>query len=125
LWFIGLDVHRDFCEVAICLPGERARSVGGVPAEPEKLELFAESLDRQDRVVMESTGNVLAIARILDGYVAEVALANPMQVRAISHAKVKSDRFDARTHARSRSCSRPGYCQQSGSRTSGPDVCAG
>jgi transposase len=70
-----------------------------VPTEPEKLELFAESLDRQDRVVMESTGNALAIARILDGHVAEVALANPMQVRAISHAKVKSDRFDARTLA--------------------------
>ena len=30
---------------------------------------------------------------------AEVALANPLQVRAISHAKVKSDRFDARTLA--------------------------
>jgi transposase len=70
-----------------------------VPTEPEKLKLFAESLDRQDRVVMESTGNALAIARILDGHVAEVALANPMQVRAISHAKVKSDRFDARTLA--------------------------
>lgn len=97
--FIGLDVHRDFCEVAICLPGERARSAGRVPTEPEKLKLFAESLDRQDRVVMESTGNALAIARILDGHVAEVALANPMQVRAISHAKVKSDRFDARTLA--------------------------
>jgi transposase len=97
--FIGLDVHRDFCEVAICFPGERARSAGRVPTEPEKLKLFAESLDRQDRVVMESTGNALAIARILDGHVAEVALANPMQVRAISHAKVKSDRFDARTLA--------------------------
>jgi transposase len=97
--FIGLDVHRDFREVAVCLPGERARSAGRVPTEPEKLKLFAESLDQRDRVVMESTGNALAIARILDGHVAEVALANPMQVRAISHAKVKSDRFDARTLA--------------------------
>jgi transposase len=91
--FIGLDVHRDFCEVAICLPGERARSVGRVATDPEKLKLFEESLDRGDRVVMESTGNALAIARVLEGHVVEVALANPMQVRAISHAKVKSDRF--------------------------------
>jgi transposase len=97
--FIGLDVHRDFCEVAICLAGERARSAGRVSTEPEKLRLFAQSLDPRDRVVMESTGNALAIARILDGHVAEVTLANPMQVRAISHAKVKSDRFDARTLA--------------------------
>ena len=48
---------------------------------------------------MESTGNALAIARILEGHVAEVTLTNPMQVRAISHAKVKNDRFDARTLA--------------------------
>jgi transposase len=99
LRFIGLDVHRDFCEVAICLPGERARSAGRVATDPEKLKLFAESLDRGDRVVMESTGNALAIARVLEGNVAEVALANPMRVRAISHAKVKSDQFDARTLA--------------------------
>ena len=97
--FIGLDIHRDFCEVAICLPGERARSAGRIATEPEKLRLFAESLDRGDRVVMESTGNALAIARVLEGHVAEVALANPMQVRAISHAKVKNDRYDARTLA--------------------------
>jgi transposase len=97
--FIGLDVHRDFCEVAICLPGERARSAGRVATDPEKLKLFAESLDPGDRVVMESTSNALAIARVLEGHVAEVVLANPMQVRAISHAKVKNDRFDARTLA--------------------------
>jgi transposase len=97
--FIGLDVHRDFCEVAICLPGERARSAGRVATKPERLRLLAESLDPEDRVVMESTSSALAIARVLDGHVAEVRLANPMQVRAISHAKVKSDRFDARTLA--------------------------
>jgi transposase len=39
----------------------------------------------------------VAIARILEPHVAEVVLANPMQVRAICHAKVKNDRFDART----------------------------
>jgi transposase len=73
--------------------------VGRVATEPSKLKLLAESLDRGDRVVMESTGNALAIARLLEGHVAELALANPMQVRAISHAKVKNDRYDARTLA--------------------------
>jgi transposase len=41
----------------------------------------------------------LAIANVLRAHVAEVVLANPMQVRAISHAKVKNDRVDARTLA--------------------------
>ncbi len=30
---VGLDVHRDFCEVAVCEDGE-VRSAGRVPATP-------------------------------------------------------------------------------------------
>ena len=96
--FIALDVHRDFCEVAICERG-RARSVGRIDTTRDALELFASSLAADDRVVLESTGNALAIAGILRRHVANVVLANPMQVRAISHAKVKNDRVDARTLA--------------------------
>ena len=96
--YLGLDVHRDFCEVAICERG-RARSVGRIETTREALELFASSLGPDDHVVLESTGNALAIAGILRRHVSNVVLANPMQVRAISHAKVKNDRVDARTLA--------------------------
>jgi transposase len=96
--YLGLDVHRDFCEVAICERG-RARSVGRIDTTREALELFASSLAADDRVVLESTGNALAIAGVLRRHVANVVLANPTQVRAISHAKVKNDRVDARTLA--------------------------
>src|SRR4051794_436169 len=48
---IGLDVHRDFCEVAIA-DGGRARSAGRIATTPEQLELFAASLAPTDRVVM-------------------------------------------------------------------------
>src|ERR671910_479356 len=73
---IGLDVHRDFCQVAIADPGRRARSAGRIATTPEQLELFAQSLAPTDRVVMEATGNALAIARILEPHVAEVVLAH-------------------------------------------------
>ena len=62
---IGLDVHRDFCEVAICEQG-KARAAGRVQTTPEQLELFAQSLAATDEVVLEATGNALAIARILE-----------------------------------------------------------
>ena len=42
---IGLDVHRDFCEVAIAQDGE-VRSSGRVDTTPERLELFGSSLTR-------------------------------------------------------------------------------
>ena len=68
---IGLDAHRDFCEVAIA-DGGRARSAGRVGTTAEDLELFAASLASDDRVVLEATGNALAIARIIEPHVAEV-----------------------------------------------------
>ena len=95
---IGLDVHRDFCQVAIA-DGGRARSAGRIATSPEQLELFAQSLAPTDRVVLEATGNALAIARILEPHVAEVVLAHSKDVRAISHARVKTDKIDARVPA--------------------------
>jgi transposase len=96
--FIGLDVHRDFCEVAIS-EGGRARSAGRVAARPAELELFAQSLGSDDRVVLEVTGSGLAVVRILAAHVAEVVLAHPKKLRAICEAKVKTDKVDARTLA--------------------------
>ena len=61
--------------------------------------MFAQSLAPTDRVVMEATGNALAIARILEPHVAEVVLAHAKQVRAISHARVKTDKVDAKVLA--------------------------
>lgn len=96
--FIGLDVHKDFCEVAIS-DGGRARSAGQVKTTRAQLELFAQSLGQDDKVALEATGNTLAIARIIEPHVAEVVIANPRKLRAIYEAKVKNDRVDARTLA--------------------------
>ena len=38
---VGLDVHREFCEVAICEDG-RTRSAGRVPAKPDGIRLLGE-----------------------------------------------------------------------------------
>ena len=95
---IGLDVHRDFCQVAIA-DGGRARSAGRVKTSPAELELFAQSLAPTDRVVLEATGNAVAIARIIEPHVEAVVLAHAKHVRAISHAKIKTDKVDARVLA--------------------------
>jgi transposase len=97
--FIGLDVHKDFCEVAVvqgaaCFSGPRVHST------PEDLEVFGQSLGPDDHVVLEATGGALAIARILERHAGRVVMANPMAVRAIASAKAKTDRLDARTLAR-------------------------
>ena len=95
---IGLDVHRDFCEVAICEAG-RVRSAGRVQTTPERLEVFARSLGADDRVALEVTGAAWEIARILEPHVRRVVVVGPDDT-GIRQARAKTDRLDARTLAR-------------------------
>src|SRR4051794_8546988 len=97
--FIGLDVHRDFCEVAIAEAGA-VRPAGRVQTEPAALELFAQSLSGDDQVALEATGNALEIARIIEPHVGRVVLANPKAVKGITRAGAKTDKIDARTLAK-------------------------
>src|SRR6478735_12499391 len=95
---IGLDVHRDFCEVAIAEAGE-VRSAGRIAARPEAQKLFAQSLTTDDRVVLEVTGNAWEIARIIEPHVKRVIVVCPSDT-GIRQARAKTDRLDARTLAK-------------------------
>jgi transposase len=91
---IGLDVHRDFAQVAIWQDG-LVRQAGRIETTPEALRLFAGSLAPSDEVALEATGNTHAIVRLLEGHVARVVVSNPQKTRAIAEAKVKTDKVDA------------------------------
>ena len=73
---IGMDVHRDFCEVAIVADGA-VRWAGQIETTPAALELFAASLAPTDRVALEITGNAAEIARIITPHVAQVVVLSP------------------------------------------------
>ena len=93
---IALDVHRDFCEVAI-KDESGLRLAGRVKTSVEELELFAQSLAPDDQVALEATGPALAIARILELHVGRVVIANTRKLSAIAESKVKTDKVDAKT----------------------------
>src|SRR5438128_2729362 len=93
---IALDVHRDFCEVAI-KDESGPRLAGRVKSSVSELELFAQSLAPDDEVALEATGGALQIARILEGHVARVVIANTRKLSAIAESKVKTDKLDAKT----------------------------
>jgi transposase len=95
---LGLDVHRDFCEVAIA-EREGVRLAGRVKTTPEDLELFAQSLDAHDHVALEVTGNCWEIARILEPHVARVIVVSPSDT-GITAARAKTDRLDAQRLAK-------------------------
>src|ERR1700733_7772689 len=94
---IGLDVHRDFCVVAICEDG-RVRSAGRVPSTPDGIAALAERLLPSDRVAVEVTGSCWESARLLDPHVNRVIVVSPDDT-GISSARAKTDKLDARTLA--------------------------
>ena len=94
---IGLDVHRDFCVVAICEEGV-VRSAGRVPSTPAGLRTLAESLLPTDRVALEVTGSCWEVARILEPYVNRVIVVSPDDT-GIANARAKTDKLDARALA--------------------------
>jgi transposase len=93
---VALDVHRDFCEVAIkdesglrpCWAGEELAQ----GARAVRWELGA---GRSGGA--RATGPELAIARILEPHVGRVVIANTRKLRAIAESKVKTDKIDATT----------------------------
>ena len=50
-----MDVHRDFCEIAVAEPDGQVRSAGRINSRVTELELFAGSLAADDVVALEAT----------------------------------------------------------------------
>lgn len=95
---IGIDIHRTFGEVVFWEDG-RLRPAGRIEMTRTAVEGFGKSLLATDEVVIEATGNCMAVSRVLSPFTKRVVIANPLQVKAIAHAHVKTDKVDAGTLA--------------------------
>jgi transposase len=72
-----------------------ARHLGRFDLVRDKVIAFAKRLGQEAEVVIEATGNTMAVTKLMAPHVKRVLIANPLQVRAIAHAKVKTDKIDA------------------------------
>jgi transposase len=91
---IGLDVHRDFAQVAVWQAGQVVQA-GRFATTPAAVREFAVGLGPQDEVALEATGNTWAIATVLGSKAGRVVVSNPAKTRAIAEAKIKTDKVDA------------------------------
>jgi len=112
---IGLDVHREFAQVAVW-QGGLVWQAGRFATTPEGVRAFAEQLGPADEVALEATGNTWAIATLLSSRAGRVVVSNPAKTRAIAEAKVKTDKVDAEILAT--------ICPRCGARTRPPRRCA-
>lgn len=103
--YVGLDVHKQVVEA--CFLDEhgavlqRRRFALDAPA----LEQFArDHLLPTDRVALEATTNTWAVVRSLQPWVSEVAVGNPLKIKHIAEAHVKTDKIDAEVLAQLLRC---------------------
>jgi transposase len=96
--YIGLDVHKEFCQACVIDESGRALSNERFSSTSEELDRY---LDRfQDaKFVLESTGVWEFIYEGIEKRGFEAVLAHPLKVRAIAEARVKTDKVDAETLA--------------------------
>jgi transposase len=100
LRFVGCDVHKRTAVFTVLdAEGKRVASCT-VAVTREALGQFArQQLSSEDRLAMEATTNTWAVAGVLRPYVAEIVIGNPLRVRAIAEAKIKTDQVDSRVLA--------------------------
>ncbi len=75
------------------------RLAGRVATTAEELQDFAQTLSKEDAVVLEATCNIEGIVRLLQAHASRVAISNPRRTRAIAEAKIKTDKVDAQVLA--------------------------
>jgi transposase len=93
--YVALDIHKHYSLVAgVNRDGEEVLSACRV--EHEELEGWLKKhLLSTDQVVLESTTNAWHVYDLLECLVAEVLVANPIKVKQIACARVKTDKKDA------------------------------
>jgi len=71
---IGMEIYRTFAEVVIWEAGQ-LRPPGGWILSRAGLEGFGRTLHKEDEVVVEATGNAMAVVRTLEPHAARVIVA--------------------------------------------------
>ena len=93
--YYGLDVHKDFIQVCELSEDGKNKKEYKIDCTRENIEAFGESLSDDSHMVLEATFHSWAIYTILSSHVERVVVANPLQVKAIAYAKIKTDKVDA------------------------------
>ncbi len=98
--YVALDIHKHYCVVA-AVNRDGEVTLEPVRVEHEGLERWLQKhLLKSDQVVIESTTNAWHVYDLLEPWVEQVLVANPIKVKQIACARVKTDIRDTLILAR-------------------------
>ena len=94
--YIGVDLHKKYSYVTRMTDDGEVNTQERVEHEPESLAKFVKSLNRNDNVAVEATGNWYYFYELLESKTPNISLAHPLKTRIIAEARVKTDKIDSR-----------------------------
>ncbi|MDQ7005866.1 MAG: IS110 family transposase [Acidobacteriota bacterium] len=96
MFFVGLDVHKKVVEAAIIDQDGKLVQRDRFPCTRSELLNFAKRfLSPEAELALEATTNTWAVVDILQPFVSQVVVSNPLRTKAIAEAKIKTDKVDA------------------------------
>ena len=96
--YVGLDVHKESCQACVMNESGQVISNERFRSDRDELDTFLKRF-KDAKFVLESTGIWEFFYEYIEEKGFEVILANPSKVKAISEARVKTDKVDAETLA--------------------------
>lgn len=98
MYFIGVDHHKQVSVMTVLEEDGQEWKTGRMPNLRSDVERFLEDC-RPFTAVLEAGRSSYVMADLLRDLGGEVKIANALQVKAIAHARIKTDKRDSRTLA--------------------------
>ena len=98
MYFIGVDHHKQASVMTVVDKDGRELKTGRMPNLRANVERFLSEY-RPFTAVVEAGRSSYVMADLLRELGGEVKMANPVEVKAIAHARIKTDKRDSRTLA--------------------------
>jgi len=99
MFYSGIDLHRDNSMITTINDSGAVINQQKMPNDELAILNYFFSMGRQHRAVVEATANWYWLSDLLNDHGIELVLAHAKYLKAISYAKVKTDKVDSQTLA--------------------------
>lgn len=99
MFYSGIDLHKDNCFINTVNEGGKGVKQERLPNVPEGIVNYFAMLGGPHKTVVESTTGWYWLSDLLDDHGIELVMAHAKYLKAISYAKVKTDKVDSHTLA--------------------------
>lgn len=97
--YVGLDVHKEYCQAAIQDESGTLLAKRRIPTSEIGFKQLAREMGKECSMVMEASSSFYVPYDFFTGRGYEVRVAHPKKVKAIADARVKTDKIDAKVLA--------------------------